>query len=194
GWVQDFAQDLGYAFRIFLRNPGFTIVAVVSLALGIGASTAVLGAALSLFFGEMHLPDSERLANILTFPPGFASLGLSATVPDFVAWREQSKSFESMGASILSLQDFGADENGHNAERVTGHAVTSSLFDALHVQPLLGRVFYEDEVRTGFPSPFIVLSYGLWQRRFAGDPAILNREIVVNGQNLTVIGVMPSGF
>ena len=192
-WFYDFCQDVQYGARMMRRNPGFTGIAAISLALGIGANTAILNVGAAVLLGDLRLPDAERLVVVRI---GGESLSQSshASVPDYVAWSESNNTFESMGASIASQQDLNDDEANSAPERLFGQAVTPSLFDTLKVQPQLGRLFRNDEVQIGSAAPVVILSHRLWQRRFASDRGILGKEIRMNGRNLKVIGVMPQGF
>src|SRR6185295_19113660 len=118
----------------------------------------------------------------------------NATLPDYFVWKEQNRSFESIAAAIADQKNFGAGEDGLPPERLVGQGVSPELFQILGVSPLLGRVFTEAEDQIDRPSPVIVLSYRLWQRRFGGDPNILNRQIRLSGVSTTVIGIMPESF
>src|SRR6185369_4386470 len=176
-------------------NPGFTAIAALSLALGIGANSAILGALRSSLLGKAPFPDGDRLVLVRTYPEWNPALNNSASIPDYIAWKQQSRSFESMGASIADhSRDFGAEEDGRPAERIEGHGFSPSLFVALGVQPLLGRTFTEEEAEIDHPAPVMVLSHRLWQRRFGGDPGVLGKEVRLSGTNLTIIGVMPPDF
>jgi putative ABC transport system permease protein len=175
------------------RNPGFTAIAAISLALGIGANAAILNVGAAVLLGDFWLPDSGRLVVIRI---GGESLPQSshATVPDYVAWSEHNNTFESMGVSIANQQDLSGDEISSAPERLFGQAVTPTLFDTLKVQPQIGRLFRNDEAQIGHAAAVVILSHRLWQRRFAGDTGILGREIRMDGRNLKVVGVMPQGF
>jgi predicted permease len=194
GWLHDLLQDMSYAWRMLRKAPGFTTVAIASLALGIGANTAILGVVDNVFFAELPLPAAERLVVIRTFPVQSPTQNQSASVPDYFAWKEQSRSFEVMGASLNQQMDFGTEENGAPPERIAGQGFTSSVFATLGVPPMLGRVFDESEDDVEKAAPVVVLSHRLWQRRFAGDPDILQKEVRLNSRQFSVIGVMPEGF
>ena len=193
-WAHDFLQDLRYGLRMMRKHPGVTSIAAISLALGIGANTAILSVGSSLLLGTLPLPDSERLVIVNTIQDRNPRQRRLASIPDYVALSESSGTFESIGASIANQQNLGADEFGNPPERLFGQAVTPSLFEALKVQPLLGRVFLHDEAQIGRAAPVIILSHRLWQRRFGGDPAIAGKQIRLNGQTTTILGVMPPGF
>ena len=194
-WFHDFRQDLRYGLRMMRKHAGLTAIAAASLAFGIGANAAILRVGTSLLFDDLPLPDADRLVAIETSRgPNVPGTRL-ATIPDYIAWKERSHSFESIGASIANRQDLGAEHDGDYPERLVGQAVTPSLFKTLNVQPLLGRFFREEEAQIGTtPARVIVLSHRLWQRRFGGDPRILGKRIRLDGESVTIIGVMPEGF
>jgi putative ABC transport system permease protein len=193
-WLQDLWQDVKYGIRTLRQNPGFTSVAVLSLALGIGANSAILGAIQHALLVDIPLPHADRLIVIRTYPlenPGQTS---AASVPDYFAFKAQSNSFEAMGASIADQRDLGSEADGNPAERIRGQGFDPGLFQTLGVQPILGRVFTEAEDQVDHPAPVIVISHRLWQRRFGGDPNILEKQVRLNGTDFAVIGVMPPNF
>ena len=196
GWLQDLWQDVKYGVRMLRQNPGFTSIAAISLAMGIGANTAILGTLRATLLGNVPFPDSDHLVLLRTYPeenPG--QLNNNATIPDYMAWKQQSRSFESMGASIADhSRDFGAEQDGRPAERIEGQGFAPSLFAVLGVHPLLGRTFTEEEAEIDNPAPVMVISYRLWQRRFGADPGVLGKQVRLSGDNMTVIGVMPPDF
>ena len=193
-WLHDVWQDLTHGLRMLRKNRGFTAIAAASLALGIGANTAVLGVMNELRWRGLPFPDAERLVTIRTFPLDNPQRTANATVPDYFGWKTRSRAFESMGASLPEQKDLGADVDGTQAERLVGQGFAPEVFQALGVQPALGRVFTEREAQVGRPAPVIVLSHQLWQRRFGGDPHILNTNVRLNGAATTIIGVMPPAF
>jgi len=194
-WLQDLWQDVKYGVRMLRQNPGFTLVAVCSLALGIGANSAILGALRTTLFAKVPFPDGDRLVLLRTYPEWNPALNNSASIPDYIAWKLQSRSFESMGASIADhSRDFGAEEDGRPAERIEGQGFAPSLFAVLGVHPILGRTFTEEEAEIDNPAPVMVISHRLWQRRFGGDPGVLGKQVRLSGASLTIIGVMPPDF
>jgi putative ABC transport system permease protein len=193
-WFYDFRQDARYALRMTRKHPGVTAIAAVSLALGIGANTAILNVGAALLMGDLPLPDSDRLVIVRSVPPNDPRMVNHSSVPDYVAWSEGNRTFESMGLSIANQQDLSGDDIGVAAERVFGQAVTPSLFDTLGVHPRLGRGLRQDEAQTGMPARVVILSDRLWQRRFHGDPDIVGKTIRMNGKEVKVVGVMPPGF
>lgn len=186
--MQTFLQDLRYALRQLKKNPGFTIVAVLTLALGIGANTAIFSVLNALILRPLPYPTSSRLVWITQYLPRLK--GEIVGTPDFLAWRDQSHSF-----SQLAAYDEG-DANltgGEYPERIHTVAITASLFPLLGVQPASGRAFRNDENNPGTSSA-VILSYGLWQRRFSADPSILGTKILLDGSPHEVVGIMPASF
>src|SRR5262245_15392176 len=193
-WYHDFLRDVRYGARTMRKHPAFTAIAAISLALGIGGNAAILNVAGTLLLGNLPLPDAERLVIIQTVSTQNRQQTLPASVPDYMAWKERNRTFESMGASIPVQLDLGGDDVGFAPERLFGQAVTPSLLDTLRVQPQLGRLFVNEESQLEMTAPVVILSHRVWQRRVAGDPGILGKQIRLNGRNLKVIGVMPAGF
>jgi predicted permease len=193
-WLQDVAQDLRYGVRMLRKNPSFTFVAAISLALGIGANTAILSAIDSVMRGSLPYADPDRLVMIRTYRfqnPG--QLG-SVSLPDYFAWKQENHSFESIGASLANQSDLDSDDDGSSPEHLIGKLFSPELFPTLGVQPLIGRVFSETDFRPGQPPSVVLISHDLWQRRFGGDRQILNQRLRLNGQPVSVIGVMPQYF
>src|SRR5271169_3605206 len=165
-------QDVVYGFRMLMKKPGFTAIAAFSLALGIGANTAIFSLVNTVLLSSLQYRDPSRLVMIETTPPGHPEISEPATIPDFIAWKEQSRSFESLAAESDSARDFGIAENGAAPERLIGEECSPALFQILGVSPLLGRTFTEDEDPVGAPARVLLISNRLWQRRFASDPNI----------------------
>ena len=185
-------NDLRYAFRLLLKNPGFTAVAVLTLALGIGANTAIFGLINAALLRELPFPDSEQLTVVWADNPSLR-LGMTQIPPanaDVAAWREQSQSFAKLAAFTPRTADL-ADAG--DPERVGAAGVTAGFFETLGVTPLLGRTLAPDEEAPGGPRVALI-SHGLWQRRFGGDPALLGKGISINGDKRTVIGILPPEF
>lgn len=179
-------KDLRTAARALLKRPGFSMVVMVTLALGIGANTALFGVFRTVFLTPLPLPDSQEL----TFVMELASFGCCgpASGPDYLDWRERQRSFSDMGAISHILATVSGEGE---AERLQALDVTASVFDLLGVEPLLGRrITAEDQVE---PS-VVVLSHWLWESRFGARADVLGETLVVNGSSLTVVGVMPEGF
>src|SRR5215510_3248162 len=191
--MQTLWQDLRYGARMLLKKRGFTIVAVITLGLGIGANTTMFSVINGLLLRPIPFKDPERLVHLVETAPkvGFETLGLSFT--DFADWRARSRSFEQMalyGVDSFTLAGGNATER---AERVEGASVTASLFPLLAVEAIQGRRFLEEEDKPG-AAPAAIIGYGLWRRRFGGDPGIIGRSVRIDGKSVTIVGVMPSGF
>ena len=194
-WIHDFRQDLRFGFRMMREHAVLTAIAAIALAFVIGSNAAILSVAKALIQVDLPFPEAERLVTVGTHQLPIGPGNGLATIPDYLAWRERAREFESMGASMPLRQDIAAERSGDYPERLEGQAVTPSLFQTLSVPPILGRVFHESEMTIGVPpASVVVLSHRLWQRRFGGDLQILGRQVRLDGRSLTIIGVMPSGF
>ncbi|MGP0073294.1 MAG: ABC transporter permease [Bryobacteraceae bacterium] len=187
-------QDVLFGLRLLRTKPGFTAVAALSLALGIGANTAIFSIVNTVLLTSLAYRDPSRLVMIETTPPGHPEQSDTATVPDFIAWRDQSRSFESLGAGDIDAKEFGAGENGTAPERIEGEEFSPGVFRALGVPPLMGRTFTDEEDAVDSPATVLVISHRLWQRRYGGDPNIVNKTIQLTRGTATIIGVMPPGF
>jgi putative ABC transport system permease protein len=190
GWLEDLWQDLRFGARMLMKRPGFTLIAVITLALGIGANTAIFSVVNAVFWQRLPYKDPERLVIVWETIP---KTGLTQNTPapfNYNAWREQSQVFENLAAWDIQLENLtGAGE----PEQVPGQGVTASFFPLLGVEPMLGRWFLPEEDQQG-NHRVVVLSYGLWQRRFGGDPDIVGRKIALGNVSHEVIGVMPPAF
>jgi putative ABC transport system permease protein len=188
--VDTFWQDIRFGFRTLLRSPATSAVALLTLALGIGANTAIFSVVNGVLLEPLPYPDPDALVVVLESNPGLGFPRFSVSPPNFDDWRHQNQVFESMAA--ISRGRFNLT-GGDRPEAVPGEQVTPELFRVLGVQPVLGRGFLPEEGRPGGPK-VAVLSHGLWQRRFGSDRAALHRQILIDGESFTVIGVMPPGF
>ena len=181
-------KDLRYAARTLLKSPGFTIVAVITLALGTGANTAIFSVLNGVLLRPLPYPKSDDLVFLSERDQQMKRLFIAW--PNYLDWRAQNQVFESIGAyNRDSYNLVGAGE----AQRLLAGQVSADLFPTLRVNPVLGRLFHHDEDQPGGPL-VVILSYGLWQRTFGGDESIINRAITLNNQPYSVIGVMPPGF
>jgi putative ABC transport system permease protein len=171
--------------RTLSRTPGFSLFVVLAFALGIGANTAVFSVADAFLFKPVPFPKADRLLMLHARAPGDTTLQSMVSAADYLDIKQRANSLESVAA--FQTVDFNLSEHG-DPETAYAGAVTSNFFDTLAVRPLLGRTFAAGEDEPG-NNRVVVLSYGLWQRRFAADPAILQREIKLNGSAYTVIGV-----
>lgn len=187
-WFEALLQDLRYALRQLRRNPGFTTVAVATLALGIGASTTIFSAVDSILLRPLPYRDPQRLVLIRERIPKVLPEPVALPAPDVVTFRRESRVISGLGA----FQNGQLDLTGGTPERLMGARITASLFPLLGVRPLFGRLFAEDEDQ---PNRYVVLlSYGLWQRRFGADRTILGKGVSIDRKSYLVVGVMPAGF
>lgn len=188
-------QDFRYALRVFGRSPGFALVAVLTLGLGIGAATAIFSIVNGVLLRPLAYPRPERLAN-LWVDFGVGAQSLPAMSPgDFRDYQQRSRLFESIaaasGGNIVGAT--GALSAGGEVERVDVSTVTSNFFPLLGVHPLHGRHFTAEEEKVGGPA-VVILSHRLWTRRFGADPGLVGRSIRLDGIDQTVVGVMPESF
>lgn len=186
----DFLNDLRYAVRLQRKNPSFTIVAVIALALGIGANTAIFSVVNTLLLKPLPYKEPERL--VLAWEEN-AKQGYPQDTPtaaNFIDWRNQNQVFERMAA--FTPTSFNLTGSG-DPERLIGRRVSANLFPLLGVEPELGRVFTAEEDQPN-SERVVLLSYGLWQRRFGGDAGIVGKTLTLNGKGYRVVGVMPSRF
>jgi putative ABC transport system permease protein len=190
-WAHDAVQDLRYAWRSLLRAPAFTLVAVITLALGIGANTALFSVISAVLLRPLPYPDANRLVRVWTTQPTRSGIPrISSTLPDYRAWRAGNTTFDELGAfHFVNYNVGGADR----PERLAASRLTASMWRVLGHQPLHGRVFTSADEPWGSHRD-IVLSEPLWRRRFGADPQAIGRSIQLNGEAFTVIGVMPAAF
>src|ERR1039458_7316215 len=183
-WIEQVIKDARYGVRTLLRAPAFSLVAVVTLALGIGANTAIFSVVNAVLLRPLAYRDAERLVVALHYGTD------PVAVANYIDWRDQNRSFETMAAA----EYWSANLTGGDApEHLLGLKVTQNLMPMLGIDPLLGRVFAAGEDRTGAEHE-VVLSYRLWQRLFNGDTKVLGRPVTLNSEAYTVVGVMPAGF
>ena len=183
-------RDLRFALRRLMREPSFTGVCVLTLSLAIAANTAIFSAVNAALIRPLPYPDADRLVQVWETNPQAERWGDWASYPDFEDWSRESRAFEGM-----ALYRFGLLRMTHSdyPEMLVGVRASPSLFAVLRVDPMLGRPFLAEEGRPG-PTDVVLLSYGLWQRQFGSDPAIIGRSIPLDGRNHLVVGVMPAGF
>ena len=182
----DLTQDLRYGFRMLVKNPGFTSIAVLALALGIGANSAIFSVVNAVLLRPLPFKNPEELVMVWDEA---TSQGFPKDTPspaNFLDWRQQNKVFTGMAATVQ--QSFNLTGLGE-PERLDGRRVSANLFDLLGVRPLLGRTFVPDEDKPG--TRVVLLSESLWHRRFGSDPGVIGRAVPLNGQSYTVTGVLP---
>jgi len=186
--VDSLLQDLRFAIRMLVKNPGFSAVAVLTLALGIGANTAIFSAVNAVLLRPLPYADPHRL--VLLNEETKQLSGMSVAWPNYVDWRDQNRSFERLSAvQPAQINLTGLDRPQH----LGGWNVTHDFFQALGVRPLLGRDFLAEDDRPG-AHPVALLGYGLYQRQFGGDPTVVGRTLTLNGTPCTVVGVLPASF
>lgn len=183
--MDTFFQDLRFAARMLIARPAFTALAVIALALGIGANSAIFSVVNTVLLKPLPMESPERV--VVVFEHSTRVGRFSISVPNFVDWLAQQQVFEHLAAFTRTTQQL---TGGGEPERISGAAVTSEFFPALAAKPLLGRGFLPAEDKPG-AEPTTVLGYALWQRRFGGDPSIVGKPITLGGKATTVIGVMP---
>lgn len=189
-WLQDLVQDLYFGLRMLRKSPGFTTVAVLTLALGIGANTALFSVANELFLRPLPVRNAGRLVVLAVREKGSAEVR-DISYPDFLDYRADEQAFSAIAAYNLGLDGL---STGRWAKRAVTCYVTGNYFPMLGLQPALGRLIQRGEGASPGADPVVVLSYSFWQRQFARDPDVLGKIIRVNGRPETVIGVAPGGF
>jgi putative ABC transport system permease protein len=182
-------QDLRFGARMLLKNPGFTLIAVFTLSLGIGANTAIFSVVNAVVLRPLPFPEPERLIRLWESNPGRGWPEFSASAPNFADWRKQQSVWEQLAAYEFATFNL----TGGEPERVAALGVTANLFTALGVAPALGRNFLPEEEQAG-RNRVAILSDGLWQRRFGADPGLIGCRIQLSGESYTVVGVMPPRF
>src|SRR6266566_8401770 len=186
--MHTFWQDLRYGARMLLKNPGMTFVVILALALGIGANTAIFSVVNAVLLRPLPYQESERLVFLNERSPVLDEMSIS--YPNFTDWRNQNHVFEKIG--VFNRNSYNLTGVGE-PERILAAQASADLFGALRVKPAIGRLFTNEEDQPG-GTPVVILSYGLWQRRFGGQESILNQQLTFNNKSYTVIGVMPQGF
>ena len=185
--MQSFTQDLKYALRTLTRSPGFTLSVVLVLALGIGATTAIFSLVDATLIRPLPFADPDRLMMIWEDASAMGYPKNNPSPANYIDMRADTRAFEDVAASSMGTWNL---TGGGEPIRLEGVRVTANLADVLGAQPVLGRFFSTDEDRDG-ADPVIVISHGLWQRRFGSDPGIVGVDIIVNDMETTVVGVMP---
>ena len=188
-FVESFIQDLRYGLRMLRKSPGFTTVAVLTLALGIGANTAIFGLVDSALLYSLPFRNPERLVNVWTTDAGGDT---HTPLPNqYLALRKHSQAFEQVAGSGWADNFYGSGESGW--QNLMGLLVSANWLPTVGVQPLLGRNFREDEQIAG-QDAVVMLSFSCWHTRFHGDPAIVGKQIVLNRRPVTIVGVMPQSL
>src|SRR4029079_18337626 len=186
--METLLKDLRYGFRGLLKHPGFTAIVIVTLGLGIGASTAIFSLVNSVVLRRLPYKHADRIVAIQ--PLNAAGTRIQITSADFYDWRQQNSVFEHLaairsGSANLSLND--------HAERIDISQTNTNFFDVFGVEAELGRLFIQSDEQAGH-APVALLRHALWQRRFGGDPGVVGKSITLDGFAYTVIGVVPASF
>ncbi|HEY6803031.1 MAG TPA: ABC transporter permease [Pyrinomonadaceae bacterium] len=188
--MDNLLKDIRYAIRGLRKRPGFTVIAIMTLALGIGANTAIFSVVNAVLLKPLAFKDADRLV-IVWEDAAFAGFPRNTPAPaNYIDWKNQNRSFEDMAAAADTSFNLTGDGD---PERIAADSVNFNFFPLLGVQPILGRTFSPDEDKPG-ASKVALLSYQLWQTRYGGAKNILNRDILLNGAKYTVVGVMPAGL
>jgi len=188
--IADLWQDLRFGARMLMKEPGFTLIAVITLALGIGVNTAIFSVVNSVLLRPLPFDEAERLVRVYVTVPARGIRTNPASWPNFADWRAQNSVFDAMAAYSGANATF---TGGEAPEQIEGVAASGDLFAVLNAQPMAGRVFLRADEEPG-ANDVIVISHGLWQRSFNGDPKIVGRQVTLDATGYTVIGVMPRGF
>jgi len=187
--LDTFFKDIRYGIRNLLKRPGFTLVVIVTLALGIGANSAMFSAVNAVLLRPLPYPDSEQIVLFEGVNPGKGITDSNMSVPDLADWQQQNKAFEQMagfvtGGSLLVSND--------ETERVRGTDVTADFFPLFRTRAIKGRTLQPDDSQKGREA-VVVLSHALWQRLFGGDENVVGSKVTISGKSTTVVGVMPAG-
>jgi predicted permease len=186
--MQGLLHDVAYSFRVLRKSPIFTLVAVLTLALGIGANTAIFSVFNAVLLSPLPYPHPEQLVALGASKPNFENGSIS--FPNFRDWRKDNRTFQSMAISrstTYSLTGLG------DAEEVHAELVSSDLFPMLSVRPILGRLISPGEDEVG-AAPIALISEGLWQRKFGSSPTVLGQSVALDGRDYSVVGVVPASF
>src|SRR2546430_28316 len=187
-WLEDLLQDTRYALRTFRQKPGFTLVALLLLALGIGATTVMFAVINSVLLRPLSYPEPDRLLTLRVFTERFGELWGFSNL-DFGDAKRESQTL----ALAAWTYSGGTISVPGDPEYVNGRQISAELFSTLGISPVQGRAFRPDEDRPGAP-PVAIISYGLWQRDFGGDPSAIGRSLVYEGKPYTVVGIAPASF
>lgn len=187
-WIAAIAQDVRFGARMLAKNPGFTIIAVLTLALGIGGNTAIFSIVNGVILNPLPFRDADQLVALHESKPNFARGSIS--YPNFLDWRRQNHSFSSMAVArgyVFSLTGRG------EAEQVESEFVSADFFSVLDLRPLMGRTFTSAEEQPG-SAPVALISAGLWRRKFSSASNVLGQSVTLDGHNYTIVGVIPDSF
>ncbi len=187
-WLQDFAQDVRYGVRMLRKSPGFTTVAILTLALGIGATTAIFSVVYAVLLEPLPYRNASRVVVLNETTPKVGTVSVS--YPNFLDWRAQNRAFSQMAdVNQVSFDLAGITQ----PQDVSGYAVSPNFLSMLGVHPYLGRDFNPSEEQAG-TAPVVLLSYSLWVSRFGADPSAVRRTITLDGKSFTIVGILPANF
>ena len=192
-WLDELRQDLRYSVHGLAKNPAFTVVAVLSLALGIGVNTAVFSVVDAMLFRSFPYDDPDRLVMLGLVPPNNPEGFANPHVADYVLWKQQTDVFEEIAWSENNVDDITVASEGHQTKRLWGALVSTNLFTMLGVGPVLGRGFLPEDGQLG-SDDVVVVSHSLWQQRFGADTRVIGETLWVNRTAATIVGVMPPGY
>jgi hypothetical protein len=181
-------QDLRYGFRMLVKSPAFTAIAILTLALGIGANTALFSVVNGVLLNPLAYPHSGQLVALYGKTPGFDQAPIAYL--NFLDWQRDTQTFSSM--AIYRNQDYNFIGTGE-AERLSGYMISADFFSTLGVRPILGRSFGDDDDHAG-AAPVVILGGGFWKRKFGSSLEIVGKSIILNGTSYTIVGVIPAGF
>ncbi|MBO0722240.1 MAG: ABC transporter permease, partial [Blastocatellia bacterium] len=187
--VESTLQDLRYAARSLARNPGYTSIAIITLALGIGANTAIFSAVSAALLRPLPYPEPDKLVTVWERLIKENGRNLVSDA-DFYDWRERNRVFDNIAAQVGITFDL---TEGSEPERINGSRVSSSYFDVLGIKPMLGRSFRPEE-ELSWAANVVVINHNLWQSRFGADRRVIGRTISLSGESYEVIGVLPPSF
>jgi putative ABC transport system permease protein len=188
--ITDLWQDLRFGVRMLVKSPGVTLIAILTLTLGIGANTAIFSLIDAVLLRPLPFQDAERLVMVWEDAPKIGYTSIPLAPADYVDIKAQNKSFEDV--ATFTLEPYNVTGGGE-PERIVAQQITANLFPLLGTQPMLGRNFLPEEDRPG-GGKAVILSYGFWRRRFGGDSNVVGKDLLLDDQRYTVIGVMPQGF
>ena len=183
-------QDLRYGARMLLKSPGVACVALLAIALGVGANTTIFSVVSSVLLRPLPFAAPDQLVKVWTTDAKRGRNDLPVSYPNFADWRSQSQTFETMTAYSEASATLSGEET---PEQIKGVAVTADMFPVVGVKPLVGRPFTAEEEKPG-SAPVVVISHGLWQRRFGSDRKVVGQQVTLDGKSTTIVGVMPPGF
>jgi len=186
--MESLLQDVRFALRVLTKNPGFAVIAILTLAIGIGANTTIFSVVNGVLLNPLPFPEPDRLVRIYDSTDDFSHSSVSYL--NFKDWERENRTFANMtGFRSEDLNLTGVDE----PQQVTGELISASYFNTLGIQPTLGRSFTEAEDQAGGP-PVAIITNGFWKKQFGGDPKILDKAIILNGKSYNIVGVLPPEF